>query len=161
MEQEDNKIESNPSVLPTLGMLVTPEYSNRGGVIPVNQLRNENILVEGVNQIVFPLGFTKQYFKSELEQEIDERNRKAESDYKEEIRAGLGPLNAYNQNNSYPTNFNWSSEENKNLNLSTNNIPYIFSGSWSGQNISRSDYTVNQGNQLVMMEQLARGDRLW
>jgi len=161
MEQEDNRIESNPAILPTLGMLVSPEYSNTRGIVHLNQLRNENIRLESINQVSYPLGFTQPYFKSELEQEIDERNRKAESDYLESIRAGLGPLNFYNQNNSSPINFNWSSEQNKNLNLSTNNVPYIFSGSWSGQNISRSDYTTNQGNQLLQMEMLARGNRLY
>lgn len=161
MEQEDNRIESNPAILPTLGMLVNPQYSNIRGVVPVNRVVNENIMVEGVNQVVYPLGFTQPYFKSELEQEIDKRNTKAESDYLEGIRAGLGPLNAYNDNNFYPINFDWSSEQNKNLNLSTNNVPYIYSGSWSGQPISRSDYTTSMGNQLVNMEMLARGDRLY
>ena len=156
-----NHIEQDHAICPTLGMLVSPEYSNISGVVHLNQLRNENIMVEGINQVSYPLGFTKPYFKSELEQEIDKKNTKSESDYLESIRAGLGPLNFYNANNSYPINFNWSSEQNKNLNLSTNNIPYIYSGSWSGQNISRSEYTTNQGNQLINMEMLARGNRLY
>ena len=154
-------IEQDHAILPTLGMLVSPEYSNAQGIVHLNQLRNENIMVEGINQVSYPLGFTKPYFKSELEQEIDKRNTKSESDYLESIRAGLGPLNAYNQNNTYPTNYDWSSEQNKNLNLSLNNVPYIYSGSWSNQNISRSDYTTAMGNQMLQMEMLARGNRLY
>jgi len=146
---------------PTLGTMVSPQYQMNGFISPYN-VYNMDINVNPIQEVTYPLGFTAPEFLSELEQEHLSRQTKAQSDYLEGIKAGLGPLNAYNQNNSYPTNLNWSTKPFLNLDLDRNNIPFRYgSSSWSGENISRNEYQTNMGRQILNMEVLARGSRLY
>jgi hypothetical protein len=146
---------------PTLGTMVEPQYQMNGFITPYD-VYNMDINVNTIQEATYPLGFVAPEFLSELEQEHLSRQIKAQSEYLEGIKAGLGPLIAYNQNNSYPTNFDWSTKPFLNLQLDKNNIPFRYgSSSWSGQNISRNEYQTNMGRQILDMETRARGNRLY
>jgi len=150
------------AIQPTLGTMVTPEYQNRGNISPA-MLMNYNIDVNSLQEATYPLGFVKPYFKSEAEQEYDMYHTKAQSEYLEGIRSGLGPLNAFNQNNSSPINFDYTTTPFKNLNKDTDNIPFKYgSSSWDlEQKISRSDYNTSMGREIIGLEMKARGNRLY
>ena len=146
---------------PTLGTMVSPEFQMNGFISPYD-VYNMDIGVNSIQETTYPLGFTQPLFLSELEQERLSYKTKSESDYLEGIKAGLRPLNAYNQNNSYPTNFNYTTKPFLNLEKDRNNIPFRYgSSSWAGQNISRNEYQTNMGRQILDMEILARGNRLY
>jgi hypothetical protein len=150
------------AIQPTLGTMVHPEYQNKGNISP-DMLVNYNIKVNSIQDATFPLGFIKPYFKSETEQEYDMYHTKAQSEYLEGIRSGLSPLNAYNRNNSYPTNLNYTTTPFKNLGLDKDIIPFKYgSSSWDlEQKSSRSDYQTNMGREIIELEMKARGNRLY
>lgn len=153
--------ESNQAFQPTLGTMVSPQYQMNGFISPYD-VYNMDINVNPIQSVTYPLGFIQPLFLSELEQEKLSYKTKAESDYLEGIRAGLGPLNAYNQNNSYPTNFNYTTKPFLNLELDRNNIPFRYgSSSWVDKNISRNEYQTNMGREILDLEVKARGNRLW
>jgi hypothetical protein len=146
---------------PTLGTMVSPQYQMNGFISPYD-VYNTDINVNPIQEATYPLGFTQPLFLSELEQERLSYQTKAESEYLQSIKAGLGPLNAYNQNNSYPTNYNYTTTPFLNLEKDRNNIPFKYgSSSWAGQNISRNEYQTNMGRQILDLEVKARGNRLY
>jgi hypothetical protein len=147
-------------VLPTLGTQVTP-HLNFNGVVPLNLIFNEDINVNPLYQATYPLGFKPPYFVSDQVNKMAQQRSPDESEYLQGIKAGLGPLRNFNDENRIPTNFNFTTMPMKNLNLAVNNISYKHSDSWSGQPVSRSEYSVNQGKQILGMEVLARGSRLY
>jgi hypothetical protein len=153
--------ESNQAFQATLGTMVEPQYQMNGFISPYD-VYNSDINVNPIQEATYPLGFVQPLFISELEQERLSYQTKAESEYLQSIKAGLGPLNAYNQNNSYPTNLDWSTKPFLNLELDRNNIPFRYgSSSWSGQNISRNEYQTNMGREILDLEVKARGNRLY
>jgi len=146
--------------MPTLGTQVTP-HLNFNGVVPLNMLYNENIDVNPLYQATYPLGFKPPYFVSDQVNKKAQQMTPDESEYLQGIKAGLGPLRNFNDENRIPTNFNFTTMPMKNLNLAMNNIPYKYSQSWAGQPITRSQYTIDQGKQILGLEVLARGNRLY
>jgi hypothetical protein len=144
----------------TLGTEITPQF-NFNGVLPRNLLYNENIDLNNISQAVDPLGFKTPFFVSDIVNMLAQKRSPDESEYLQGIKLGLGPLRNFNDENNKPTNLNFTTTPMKNLNLSMNNIPFKYSQSWSGQPITRSQYTVDQGKQILGMEVLARGNRLY
>jgi hypothetical protein len=152
----------NQAFQPTLGTMVQPEFQMNGFVSPYD-IYNMDVNVNPIQEAVYPLGFLDQLFLSEAEQEQLSYKTKAESEYLEGIKSGLGPLNAYNQNNSTPTNFNYTTNPFRNLELDRNNIAFKYgSSSWDlNQKISRSDYQTAMGREILDLEVKARGNRLY
>jgi hypothetical protein len=146
--------------MPTLGTQVTP-HLNFNGIIPLKMLYNENIDVNPIYQATYPLGFQSPFFVSDQVNKMAQQRTPDESEYLQGIKSGLGPLRNFNDKNDRPTNFNFTTMPMNNLNLAINTIPYKYSDSWSGQPITRSQYTVDQGKQILGMEILARGNRLY
>jgi hypothetical protein len=145
--------------MPTLGTQVTP-HLNFNGVVPLNLIYNEDIDINPLYQATYPLGFQPPFFVSDQVNKKAQQMTPDESEYLQGIKAGLGPLRINDQNTT-PTNFNFTTMPMKNLDLSVNRIPFKFSDSWSGQPVSRSQYTVDQGQQILGLEVLARGTRLY
>jgi len=146
--------------MPTLGTEVYP-HLNFNGIVPVNMLYNENIDLNPIYQATYPLGFKPPFFVSDQVNKKAQKMTPDESEYLQGIKAGLGPLRNFNDENSRPTNFNFSTKPMNNLNLAVNNIPFKFSDSWSGQPVTRSQYSVDLGKKMLDMEVLARGTRLY
>ena len=161
MEQLPEQIK--PMSLDTLGMLVSPEYKQIHSVIPLKYLQNENINLTSNLLVPYSLGFTKPYFKDDLENLVDQSNKKDEDEYLQGIKAGLGPLRNYNQNLTTPTNLEFTTTPMVNLDLAKNLVSYIYSNSWTGNNLkeSRSDYNVKMGKKILALEAPIRERRLY
>ena len=148
--------------LPTLGTLV-PQTFEMQGVVPRSYLQNVNIEKQGVADQALALGFTTSNFQSTAEEFLSSARAKDMNELQQQRMAGV-PKTAYfgfANTSSNPTNYNWSTTPMKNLNLSTNTVPYKFDGgSWT-QDPSRSEYRTNMGRKIIDQNTKLRSVRLY
>ena len=149
--------------LPTLGTLV-PQTFEMQGVVPRSYLQNVNIEKQGVAGQAQALGFTTSNFQSTAEEFLSSARAKDMNELQQQRMAGV-PKTAYfgfANTSSNPTNYNWSTTPTKNLNLSTNTVPYKFDGgSWTNQDPSRSEYRTNMGRKIIDQNTKLRSVRLY
>ena len=149
--------------LPTLGTLV-PQTFEMQGVVPRSYLQNVNIEKQGVAGQAQALGFTTSNFQSTAEEFLSSARAKDMNELQQQRMAGV-PKTAYfgfANTSSNPTNYNWSTTPMKNLNLSTNTVPYKFDGgSWTNQDPSRSEYRTNMGRKIIDQNTKLRSVRLY
>lgn len=155
--------EIKPMSLPTLGTMVSPMYKQIHSVVPIKYLQNEDINLTSSLLVPYSLGFTKPYFKDDQENLVSQADKKFEVEYLEGIKAGLGPLRNVNQNLTTPTNLEFTTKPMVNLDLARNSVSYIYSNSWTGNNIkeSRSDYQTRMGREILTLEAPIRAIRLY
>jgi hypothetical protein len=147
--------------MPTLGTIVDPRF-NFNGVIPIKYIRNMNINLDTVQEAVYPLGFTRPLFKTDNENLIQNLHTRPQSEYLDGIKAGLGPLKHFNNENNIPTNLNFTTTPMKNLEMDKNITPFKYgTASWSGQSISRNEYNINLGQKILDLEAPIRAARLY
>jgi hypothetical protein len=162
MLQYPTEIETDMT-LPTLGTLV-PQTFEMGGVVPNSYLRNVNIEKQGVADQALALGFDTPMFQSTAEEYLSSARSKDLSEFQQQRMAGL-PKTAYfgfADTSSGPTNFSWSSTPMKNLNLSTNTVPFRYNGgSWTKQDPSRSEYRTTMGRKIIDQNTALRSVRLY
>jgi hypothetical protein len=151
--------------LPTLGTLV-PQTFEMGGVLPRTYLQNyDNIMLQGVSGQAQALGFDTPMFQSTLEEYESSARAKDLSELQEQRMAGV-PKSSYfsfADTSSGPTNYNWSTQPFKNLELSKNTVPYKFDGgSWPlADKQTRSDYRTQMGRDIIAKNSALRSVRLY
>ena len=149
--------------LPTLGTLQSQQFE-MGGVVPKAYLQNVNIERQGVANQAQALGFTTSNFQSTAEEYLGSSRTKDMNELQQQRMAGV-PKTAYfgfSDTSSNPTNFLWSTTPIKNLNLSTNTVPFKYNGgSWTNQNPSRSEYRTTMGDQIMSKNTALRSVRLY
>jgi hypothetical protein len=148
--------------LPTLGTLQSQQFE-MGGVVPKSYLQNVNIEKQGVAGQAMALGFDTPMFQSTLEEYESSARAKDMNELTQQRMAGV-PKTAYfgfANTSSNPTNFLWSTTPTKNLNLSTNTVPFKYNGgSWT-QDPSRSEYRTTMGDQIIKKNTALRSVRLY
>ena len=149
--------------LPTLGTLV-PQTFEMQGVVPRSYLQNVNIEKQGVAGQAQALGFTTSNFQSTAEEFLSSARAKDMNELQQQRMAGV-PKTAYfgfANTSSNPTNYTWSTTPTKNLNLSTNTVPFKYNGgSWTNQDPSRSEYRTNMGRKIIDKNTALRSVRLY
>lgn len=156
-------IETNMTV-PTLGTILEPVY-DYNGVLPSTLIQNDNIDINSVRSQTAPLGFVPgQTFLSTLEAEILARETRDKTMFQEQQAMGV-PKYAYSSfdnTSTNPTNFNWSTNPNRNLSQSTGDIAYRRgTSSWVSQTPSRSESRVAQGDIIMAQNTKLRSQRLY
>lgn len=149
--------------LPTLGTMV-PQQFEMGGVVPRSYLQNyDNIMLQGVSGQAQSLGFTTSNFQSTAEEYLSSAKSKDLSELQEQRMARVPKTSYFSfaDTSSGPTNYTWSTTPMKNLNLSTNTVPYKYPESWTNQNPSRSEYRTNMGDQIIKKNTALRSVRLY
>ena len=111
------------------------------------------------------LGFTTSNFQSTAEEYLSSARTKDMNELQQQRMAGV-PKTAYfgfANTSSNPTNYTWSTTPMKNLNLSTNTVPYKYDGgSWPLKDKeSRSDYRTRMGDQIMLKNTALRSVRLY
>ena len=151
--------------LPTLGTL-QPQQFEMGGVLPRSYLQNyDNIMLQGVSGQAQALGFDTPMFQSTAEEYLSSARAKDMSELQDQRMAGVDPKSSYfsfADTSSGPTNYNYTTTPMKNLNLSTNTVPYKYDGgSWTNQDPSRSEYRTQMGDQIMRKNTALRSIRLY
>ena len=151
--------------LPTLGTLV-PQQFEMGGVLPKSYFQTwNNIMLQGVGGQAQALGFDTPLFQSTLEEYESSARAKDLSEFQEQRMAGVDGKTSYfsfANTSSNPTNFLWSTQPMKNLNLSKNTVPYRLDGaSWTSQDPSRSQYRTQMGREIMAKNTALRSVRLY
>ena len=150
--------------LPTLGTLQSQQFE-MGGVVPKSYLQNVNIQRQGVGNQAQALGFTTSNFQSTAEEYLSSARTKDMNELQQQRMAGVDPKTSYlsfSDTSSNPTNFLWSTTPIKNLNLSTNTVPFRYADSWPLKDKqSRSEYRNRMGDQIMAKNTSLRSVRLY
>jgi hypothetical protein len=147
--------------LPTLGTMI-PQTFEMEGVVPKAYLQNVNIQRQDVAGQAMALGFDTPMFQSTAEEYLSSAREKDMSELQQQRMAGV-PKSSYfgfSDTSSGPTNFNYTTQPMKNLNLSSNTVPFKYADSWT-QKPSRSEYRTTMGDQIIKQNTALRSVRLY
>ena len=147
----------------TLGTIQGNQYQF-GGVIPRRFIQNDNIDLTYVSQN--PIVRDLPVMQESLFQRFQTASKMPDQSIYDVQKKQGAPVdlmyNNFIQNNSSPTNYNWSTTPMKNLMKSVNTIQYKYDGaSWTEQNPSRSEYRTSMGGKITDQATRLRSVRLY
>ena len=151
-----------PVKMHTLGTLV-PQTYNFEPSLPTNMIQNwDNIEIDTPRSTI--RGFPTPYFDSTLQEFTASRQMPSTSELVQQQQAGVPGYSyrSFNNTNSSPTNFNFTTTPMANLPKSTNTVPYRDgTSSWTNQSPSRSEYRTNMGTKIMEKNTVLRSIRLY